>query len=100
MRDVATEARFGLSLEEFEYARELAFHAGAGAWATNRSIVERSKALLDGRVTDQNELKELLTELLRLAAYDPDHEWEAPILTGQPTQFAVAAFQKISDRHA
>jgi len=92
--------RFGLDGEQYEYVRQLANAAGNGAWSNDASVVTASRDFLNGELLDPSEQRRLLTDLLRLAVEDPSHEWEAPILTGQPTSFAVAALKKINETHA
>ncbi|HWU48248.1 MAG TPA: hypothetical protein VN042_00120, partial [Asticcacaulis sp.] len=78
----------GLSQDQQNYIKVLAIEAGWGAWATDKSLVLRSQVYLKGLMTNPKELTDYAIVLLKLAAYDPDHEWEAPHLTGQSTEFA------------
>ena len=95
-----TVVRFGLNDKEYKYARRLAFEAAHGAWISpygdDRELVDRSAKLLSGGNVDAAAERELLTALLKLACYSPEHEWEAPTLTGKPTTFAIQTLEKIT----
>ncbi len=90
----------GLDPDQQGYVKQLAVEAGWGAWATSKDVVARSQAYLQGIITEPAELRAFATTLLELAAYDPDHEWEAPSLTGRPTEFAIEALEKINKADA
>ncbi len=96
---LVSDAQFGLDDEQYAYARQLAYEAANGAWAGTAAIIKTSASYLEGgmSLTDQ---RALLTELLRLAAEDHSHAWEAPILTGYPSAFAAKALEKINETHA
>jgi hypothetical protein len=85
----------GLSQDQRDYVKVLAIEAGWGAWARESHDREASIAYLKGEVTGGTELKKLAVRLLELAATNPDHQWEAPILTGRPTQFAAETLLKL-----
>lgn len=99
-----TQPRFGLDAKEYKYARQLAFHAAHGAWINpygdEASLIDRSAVLLSGGVSDAAAERELLIALLKLAVYSPEHEWEAPTLTGYPTTFAIKTLEKITISNA
>jgi hypothetical protein len=92
---LASDTQFGLNNEQYEYARRLAHEAANGAWAGSSAIVKASAAFLRGDL-ELTAQRLLIAELLRLAAEDPDHSWEAPILTGYPAAYAVAALDKVN----
>ncbi len=95
-----TPVRFGLNDKEYKYARQLAFHAAYGAWVSpygnEAELVDRSDKLLSGGNADAAAERALLIELLKLACYSSEHEWEAPVLTGRPTAFAIQTLEKIT----
>ncbi len=98
---LAPRPKFGLTSEQYRYAHDLAVHAGWGAWVNpaGSDLPHRSALLLSGQLEPDQE-QVLLTELLKLAAYSPDHSWEAPTLTGYSTEFAVETYEKITQYNA
>ncbi len=94
MRNEVKYPRFGLSSEQISYVWNLAGHAAHGAWAMSTKTVNRSRALFGGHI-DEAEKRSLFEELLRLAAEDESHAWEAPTLTGIDTEFAQTAYKDI-----
>ncbi len=100
LQSFAPFAGLGLTEDQQDYVKQLAIHAGWGAWATSKDFVARSQTYLNGLMVEPNELKDFATALLNLAAYDPDHEWEAPTLTGRPTEYAIEALEKINTDNA
>ena len=95
-----TPVRFGLNDKEYKYARQLALQAAHGTWINpygdDAPLIDRSAKLLSGGNADAAAERELLTTLLKLACYSPEHEWEAPTLTGKPTTFAIQTLEKIT----
>jgi len=92
--------RFGLNDKEYKYARQLAYQAAHGTWINpygdEAPLIDRCAMLLAKGNSDADAERVLLTELLKLAAYSPEHEWEAPALTGKPTTFAIQTLEKIT----
>ena len=95
-----TPVRFGLNDKEYKYARQLALQAAHGTWINpygdDAPLIDRSAKLLSGGNADAAAERELLITLLKLACYSPEHEWEAPTLTGKPTTFALQTLEKIT----
>jgi hypothetical protein len=100
LQGLVSFAGLGLIKDQQDYVKQLAVEAGWGAWATSAAVVARSQAYLNGLLTEPAELKDFATTLLNLAAYDSDHEWEAPSLTGRPTEYAIEALEKINKANA
>jgi catechol 2,3-dioxygenase-like lactoylglutathione lyase family enzyme len=80
---------FGLTTKQADYALELAYHGARGAWMKpDHPMMPLMKALLDDRTSLSNaQVFAILHTMLAKAADD----WEAPILTAQPSEFARAA---------
>ena len=94
-----TPVRFGLNDKEYKYARQLAYQAAHGTWINpygdEAPLIDRCAKLLAKGNADADAERALLTELLKLAAFSPEHEWEAPALTGKPTAYAISTLEKI-----
>jgi catechol 2,3-dioxygenase-like lactoylglutathione lyase family enzyme len=81
---------FGLTREQSDYALELTYHGWAGAWIKqDHPLQPLMKALWEDRASlSEAQVFCVLHTMLAKACGD----WEAPILTVQPPQFAQAAF--------
>jgi catechol 2,3-dioxygenase-like lactoylglutathione lyase family enzyme len=84
---------FGLTLEESDFALELAFHGWAGAWMKQDHPVQPlMKALWEDRANlSDTQIFCVLHTVLTLAKND----WEAPILTGRTPDFAQEALANL-----
>lgn len=90
---------FGLTAEQSDYAYELVYHGASGAWMGDDSpVLPLMRAMIDdlANVTLAQQFCVFHTVLTKAC-----DDWEAPTLTGQPTQFAKAALASLMfDAHA
>jgi catechol 2,3-dioxygenase-like lactoylglutathione lyase family enzyme len=80
---------FGLNALQSDYALELVYHGARGAWMSqDHPLMPLMNALLDDRASLSNaQIFCVLHTMLAKAAND----WEAPILTARPAEFAQGA---------
>jgi catechol 2,3-dioxygenase-like lactoylglutathione lyase family enzyme len=81
---------FGLTIDQSDFAYELVYHGAQGAWMGQDDPL---MPLMRAMIEDPDSLSTaqqfcVLHSMLAKACDD----WEAPILTGQPKEFAQAAF--------
>jgi catechol 2,3-dioxygenase-like lactoylglutathione lyase family enzyme len=81
---------FGLTREQADYALELAHHGWAGAWINqDHPLQPLMKALSEDRASLSDAQVFCVLQTMLAKACD---DWEAPILTAQPPEFAQVAF--------